>query len=550
MKRTTERRFAQLRSSVAARRAAGPRRVADSRPVWQLVAPTLVVLLASCGSPSLSVQETEGASTDSSLELEREPLGDVELLAERTSSALVTIRVAFDAGSAEDLPGQEGVTALAADLMVEGGAGELSYAEVTERLFPMAGELSAYTSRDQTVFSGRVHRDHLEDFYRLFRSALFEPQLTQSDFERLRSRARSGIELELRGNNDEQLGKEALQAMLYEGHPYAHPPTGTISALEALTVEDVAAQRGRVFCGGRAIVGVMGGYPEGFAERVRDDIVTLTGPECVGRRVLAEPTLAGPRVWLVEKEDATAVAVSMGMPINVVRGDEDYPALVLAAAYLGQHRTFAGRLMNEMRGERGLNYGDYAYIEHFDQDSWSAMPRPNVARRQQYVSIWIRPVRVEQAHFAIRMAVKELHEFAENGLSREDFERIRGYVQGYYALYLQTESRQLGYAIDDSYYGQDQSWSEMLQTRWAELTVDEVNEAIRRHVDPTNLQIAIVHPEGAAFADELAAGTPSPIEYAADAPTEVLEEDRTIVPYPVGIARERMKVVPVEQLWD
>lgn len=521
---------------------------------WQLAGPpapggllvcAVALVLIACGGPEVVV---DGPAV-SAPEIAREPLAEMLTVSRDTDSTMVTIRVVFDAGSAEDLPGQEGATALAAELMVDGGAGELSYAEITERLFPMAGELSAYVSRDMTVFTGRVHRDHLDDFYDIFRSTLLEPQLGQADFERLRTQARSAIELDLRGNNDEQLGKETLQAMIYEGHPFGHPPSGTISALDALTLDDVAAQRRRVFCAGRATVGVIGGFPEAFAERVRDDVATLTNPECVGRRVLPEPALDGPRVWLVQK-DTTAVAISIGMPVDFVRGDPDYPALVLAGAYLGQHRTFAGRLMTEMRGERGLNYGDYAYVEHFDQAGWSAMPRPNVARRQQYFSIWIRPVRIEQAHFAVRMAVKELRDFAENGLSEEDFERIRGYVQGYYALYLQTESRQLGFGLDDLYYDQDQPWSDMLQDRWAELTVDEVNAAIRRHIDPTNLQIAIVHPEAEAFADELAAGTPSPIEYAAEVPAEVLEEDLEIVPYPVGIVRDRMTIVPVESMWE
>lgn len=505
----------------------------------------LLTVLLFLTPSSLSAQEE-----DTPTETEREPLGDIQLVTHPTGSAMVTIRVVFDAGSAEDPPGQEGVTALTADLMVEGGAGELSYAEMTERLFPIAAELSVDTTRDQTVFVGRVHVDHLDGFYEIFRSVLLSPQLGPTDFERLRTRAMSAIELELRGNNDEELGKETLQAMLYEGHPYGHPPTGTASGLQAVTVEDVTTQRRRVFCGARATVGVIGGFPELFAERVVDDVAALAHEECVGRLVLDEPTLDGPRVWLVQKDDVTAVAVSMGMPVDLVRGDDDYPALVLAAAYLGQHRTFAGRLMNEMREERGLNYGDYAYIENFEQDGWSSMPRPNTARRQQYFSIWIRPVNVEQTHFAVRMAVKELREFVETGLSEADFERIRAFVQGYYALYLQTESRQLGFAIDDAFYGHEQPWIEMLQASWAELTCEEVNEAIRRHVDPENLQIAIVHPDAAGFADELAADEPSPIEYLADVPVEVLEEDLTIVPYVVGIEGERMTVVPVETMFE
>lgn len=515
------------------------------------------VLIASCSAAPPAGEPAAAAATAGppapaveAPQTAREPLGEVQLVARPTDSPMVTIRVVFDAGSAEDPPGHEGVTALAADLMAEGGAGALSYAELTQRLFPMAAELGAQTYRDETVFVGRVHRDYLDTFYALFRSVLLEPRLEQSDFERLRARALVSLELELRGTNDEALGKEALQAMLYEGHPYGHPPAGRVSALQALTLDDVTAQRARVFCGGRATVGVIGGFPEGFAQRVQDDVASLSQAECVGRRELPEPALDGPRVWLIQKDDAGAVAISMGMPVDVVRGDPDYPALVLAAAYLGQHRTFAGRLMTEMRGERGLNYGDYAYVEHFVQDGWSAMPRPNTARRQQYFSIWIRPVNLEQAHFAVRMAVKELRDFVDHGLSEADFERILPYVRGYYALYQQTESRQLGFALDDGFYGQDRPWLDVLLSGWSELTRDEVNAAIRRHLDPSHLQIAIVHPDAEGFAEALASEEPSPIAYSAEPPDDVLDEDLAIVPYRVGIPRSQMTVVPVEQMFQ
>lgn len=506
----------------------------------------LSLALTACGG----AQAPEQVPTSMPDELPVSEANAPDLVAESTQSHSVTIRIVFDAGSAADRPGQEGITALSADLMVEGGAGALSYAEMSERLFPMAASLSAHTSRDQTVFVGRVHRDHLDDFYSLFRSVLLEPRLGQADFDRLRRRAQNRLELELRGSNDEQLGKEVLQAMIYEGHPFGHPGAGTVSALEALTLDDVVAHRRRAFCASRATVGVMGGYPEGFAERVRADVGSLSSAECADREALPEPALDGPRVWLVDKPDGGAVAISMGMPIDVLRGDPDYAALVFAAAYFGQHRTFTGRLMTEMRGERGLNYGDYAYIEHFDQDGWSAMPSPNTARRQQYFSIWVRPVNVEHAHFALRMAVKELNDFVANGLSEADFDRILPYVQGYYALYLQTESRQLGFAIDDRFYSQELSWLDMLQSQWGELTVDQVNAAIRRHVDPSDLQVAVVHPSAAEFADVLASEAPSPIEYAAEVPAEVLAEDEAIVPYVVGIPRDRMTIIPLDSVFQ
>jgi zinc protease len=281
------------------------------------------------------------------------------------------------------------------------------------------------------------------------------------------------------------------------------------------------------------------------------DVAELRSDACVGREVLRAPATRASRIVVVDKPEASATAVSMGLPFDVTREDDDYPAIVLATAWLGQHRQFVGQLMHEIREVRGMNYGDYAYPEHFSQEGWSAFPRPNVARRQQYFSVWLRPLRPEQAHFGMRLAIHLLRRFVEVGLTQADLDRIRSYLDGYYGLFLQTESRRLGYAIDDAFYGADAAWLERLRARWRTLTVDEVNAAIRRHIDLSRLEIAIVAPGAQELAEALASERPSPMTYAEGrrmAP-EVLEVDRVVSTLRIGVPRERITVVPVGQVF-
>lgn len=253
------------------------------------------------------------------------------------------------------------------------------------------------------------------------------------------------------------------------------------------------------------------------------------------------------RIRIVEKREAASTAVSMGMPIDVTRASADYPALLLASVYFGQHRQFAGRLMQKMRGDRGLNYGDYAYIEHFVQEGGSRFPSPNTARRSQYFSIWLRPVPHDKAHFAIRMAVRELRNFVARGMTAEDFTRIREFATQYFGLYLQTDARRLGYAIDDQFYAREQAWLAHVRAAWAELTVAEVNAAIARQLDPARLEIAVVTSDGAPLRDAIASEQPSAITYQAPPSAEVLAEDREIVPYRIGIPVARITVVPLAE---
>ncbi len=520
------------------------------------IIPLSLAMVAGCGSPSPApreyprLPETTGEEQSRAAPA-REPLRDgPQVIVQRTSSPIVTFRVAFEAGSASDDPGREGLTNLTAHLMTEGGAGELSFAQLSERLYPMAGSIDVHVSRDETVFVGQVHEDHLEDFYELFRDVLLRPRMGEDDFARIRDQVENELTVDLRSADDEELGKEALQSFLYEGHPYAHPVLGTEAGLARVRVDDVRAHRNRVFCAGRAIVGVAGDVPEGFEQRVTRDVATLSSDACVGREALPAPTsVDAPRILIVDKPSAQAVAVSMGFPIDVERDDPDYPALVLAAAWLGQHRQFVGRLMQEIRGQRGLNYGDYAYAEHFTQEHWSRFPVTNDARRQQYFSIWLRPLRPETAHFAIRLAVRQMRELYDHGLSQEELDRIRTFADAYYALYLQTSSRRLGFAMDDAFYGIDGPYLDRLRAAWRELTPEQVNAAIRRHLSPDHLQIALVASDASELADRIASDAESPVTYRSSVPERVTSDDRAIVGYHLGIPRDRIRIVPADRMF-
>lgn len=514
-----------------------------------------IVALVGCGGaptapreyPRLPAEEpTATAPTET-----REPLRDVPLVvAQRSDDPVVTFRVAFEAGSAADPEGYEGLTRLAAQLMASGGAGDLSYAELTRALYPMAASIHAHVGRDMTVFVGQAHRDHAERFYGIFRDVLLSPAMSEADFERVRDQQREALRVDLRSSDDEALGEAALHALTYGGHPYAHPPLGTERGLSRVRLDDVRAHRRRVFCAGRAIVGIAGDYPEALEASLVRDVSGLDGESCLGRRTLpAVEPLDAPRVLIVRKPDAPAVAVSMGFPIEVRREHPDYPALVLVASWLGQHRQFIGRLMQAIRGQRGLNYGDYAYAESFTQDGWSTFPLPNVARRQQHFSIWLRPLRPETAHFAIRLAIRELRGLVERGLSAEELDRVRTFADRYYALYLQTSSRALGFAMDDASYGVDAPYLERLRAAWAELTPEAVHAAIRRHLRPDQLRIALVASDAEALAEALATDAESPITYTTEVPETVRAEDAEIIAYPLGLARDAIQIRPVDSMF-
>ena len=82
-----------------------------------------------------------------------------------------------------------------------------------------------------------------------------------------------------------------------------------------------------------------------------------------------------------------------------------------------------------------------------------------------------------------------------------------------------------------------------------EITLDEVNAAIRRYLDPDDMVIAMVTSEAQELAAALADDRPSPITYETPKPDEVWDEDALISCYELGIDREDVTIVPVDEMF-
>ena len=464
-------------------------------------------------------------------------------------SPLVEFRVQFHVGSIEDPKGREGLNALTAMMIGEGGTQSLTYREVTDRLYPMAAGIGAQPDREVTTLIGAVHRDHLAPFYEIFSDVILRPRFDPADFSRIKDRMLAALETQLRGNDDENLGKAALEGLIYEGHPYGHLELGTLQGLKAITLDDVKGHYRKYYTRDRLVLGVGGGYPKGLIDTAKKDLAALAaaGPQ---RGTLPAPRLLeGMNVLIVDKP-APATAVSIGHPIKVTRSDKDFYALMVANSYLGEHRTFNGRLMNKMRGERGLNYGDYSYIENFIQEGGSHFPQTGIPRRQQHFSVWIRPVAPSNALFAVRQAVREVQMLIDKGMTREDFEATRKYLLNYSRLWTQSIGRRLGYQLDSQYYG-TAFFIDRIQQELPKLKVEDVNAAVKRHLSARNLAIAIVTDDAAGVRDRLLSGAPTPITYQTPTTSEaLLKEDKEIEAWPLPVEAARVRVVPAREMFE
>lgn len=462
----------------------------------------------------------------------------------------VSMAVWFDVGSADDPAGKEGLASITGTLVAEGATAERSYEQILEDLYPLAAAYSVRVDKEMTTLSGRTHVDNLDLFVDLFTDAFLAPAFRQEDFERVRSNHLNYLEKTLRYASDEELGKAALHHYVFSGTSYAHPVQGTVAGVRSITLDDVRDFYRRYYTRSNAVVALGGGYTPELVARLEAARAELPAGEPPPTPAPRPRELDGREVLIVSKPDADS-SISFGFPITVQRGDEDFYALWLANSWLGEHRNSASHLYGVIRETRGLNYGDYSYIEAYPEGGQRQMPPPNVGRSQQLFEVWIRTLPDEHGVFALRAALRELERLVEEGMSQEEFELSQRFLSKYYLHFAETTGGRLGFAIDDRFYGiAEPGHLQRFGEEIRQLTREEVNAAIRRHLQLDDVAIAIVTGSADTLRETLIADTPTPITYPTPKPDEVMAEDVEIARVPLSVAAEDVHVVPVEEIFE
>ncbi|WP_404342916.1 M16 family metallopeptidase [Pseudoalteromonas mariniglutinosa] len=475
--------------------------------------------------------------------------GYFKVLDKTNSSPLVDVNWLFNTGAAADPQGKKGVAALTAAMLAQGGSASMSYKDIKKALYPLAGSFSYQLDKEMISLHGRVHKDNAAQWYALVSEQLLNPGFREDDFKRLKKELIDGIKAGLKASNDEELGKEVLYHMLYQGHPYESYNYGDLSDLAALTLDDVKAFYDSQFTQAKLTLGLIGALPDDVKSVMLKDLAGLPKGDESRLSIPDAPVLQGHHATIVEKS-AQSTAVSFGFPIDTIRSSDDWTALWLVRSYFGEHRSSNSYLYQRIRQTRGMNYGNYAYIEYFPRGMFQTKPDANLGRSEQIFQVWLRPLRSNNdAHFATRTALFELDKLIKNGISKTDFEATRNFLINFVPQMVASQDRQLGYALDSQFYNTD-NFVDYVKAKLEKLTLDDVNRVIRDNLQTDNIHYVFITGDGKDMQKRLASEQTSAMLYNAAKPAELVAEDKVIADYKLAIPAENIEVLKVEQVFQ
>ena len=173
----------------------------------------------------------------------------------------------------------------------------------------------------------------------------------------------------------------------------------------------------------------------------------------------------------VNLPDKASVSVVIGQRSGLKAGDPGWLALRVATDVLG--RGFTSRLVGNVRDREGLTYGIGATTQNdtFRSGDWR-------------VQGTFAPALLEKGLASTRRVITD---WWENGISAEELDYRKSAIAGQFAVSLETTEGLASQLLQCVERGFALSWLDQFPAKVNALTLEEVNAAIKRHLDPAKM---------------------------------------------------------------
>jgi zinc protease len=401
----------------------------------------------------------------------RATIAGVDVIAYPTAvKDVVTFTGSLPAGDSFAPDANLAIASLTGGMLDKGTTTEDKFA-IAQKLDAVGAELSFSVDSTMVNFGGKCLSKDLPLVIGLLAEQLRSPAFSEEEFTKLKKQIAGRLQRAL-----EQTGYRAGQAFaasIYPpGHPNYEPSTEAfLAALKSATVADLKAFHQKYY-GPAAITVVAVGDVDPAA--LQTEIAKAFAGWSGGEKMPAYPRLAAQSdldhdqtVFMADKPN---VSVIFGQADGLRYTDPDALPLRVATTILGS--GFTGRLMATVRDKEGLTYGIGARIgnDTFTDGDWRIIA--NFA-----------PDLLEKGLASTR---RELKSWYDQGVTEAELERTKTNLAGRFQVGLATTEGLAGTILATVHRGYPLSWLDDYTKNLDAVTLDQVNAAIKKHLNPDN----------------------------------------------------------------
>ncbi len=419
---------------------------------------TLPLMCLACGGAAAGMAEQSHRSQTAGIDVITYPTGVKDV---------VVILGVLPAGDAMGESGNIAIPSLAG-MMLDRGTKALDKFAIAERLDSVGAEISFSVGTQSLEIHGKCLTKDLPLVMDLIGADLRTPALQSQEFSKAKQQFIGSLEASMQ--NTEGRAHEAFgRAVFPQGHPNRpHAIAEYTAAAKAATLDEVKSFIARYYGPAHMTLAVVGDVTAPLVEAgVNHAFAGWSGGQDYVRP--AKPAAAsGPGEITVPLADKPSVSIVLGQATGLRYRDPDALALRVGTAILGH--GFTGRLMGTVRDKEGLTYNIGA-----------GTAEDSIADGLWEISASFAPALLDKGLASTR---RVLQQWWSGGVTESEVaDHKQGLIGGYFVS-LATTGGLAVTIISSVQRGYDMNWLDEYPAAVRALTRDQINSAIKNHLDP------------------------------------------------------------------
>ncbi len=403
--------------------------------------------------------------------IQRSKIHGVDVLVLKTGvKDVVTFRGVLESGG-NSMSKQPMLAALTGAMLDKGTARQDKFA-IASTLEGVGATIRFSVGNDGLEVFARCLTKDLPTVVALLGEQLRAPAFSEEEFEKVKKQEIAEIRQSM--DDTTSVAVEAFTRAVYPAtHPNRVPPAEErIKAIGATSLEEVKAFHAENYGPGFLTLVVVGDVTPAIARMSLESAFDgWSGGKAPVVFDLPAGSTAGEQT--LQMPDKTNVSVAWGMATGLKYSDPDTLALRVGSEVLGG--GFTARLMGTVRDKEGLTYGIGAGLS--GDDVWDGAWRIRASFAPELLDKGIASTR------------RELLKWWKDGITAEELAARKSDMAGSYKVGLSTTYGMAGAILDALRRGYDLSWIDDYPAKIQALTLEQVNAAIRHHLDPEKMVI-------------------------------------------------------------
>lgn len=384
---------------------------------------------------------------------------------------LVSYRLAFFSGDADEPEDSVGITSALASMLSE-GTQELSSRQLAEQIEQLGASISASAHTDNMIVSASTLSLYSSEILELIAEMVLFPAFPENELSLYKQNTIEGLKLQR--SQPSFLANEQMARILYGSHPYGiFAPKA--EDIESITREKLLEFHERTLLPNDALLIIVGDVNrEDLLEEIEDAFGGWQPGEIKRKEFSEAPERTERSLTIVDRPGSAQSNIVLGN-LAIHRSHPDYFPVLVMNQILGAGAS--SRIFMNLREEKGYTYGAYS---RFDTKK----------RGGEFEAT--AEVRTPVTGDSLKEFFYEINRIRDEKVPEAELQDAKNFLTGVFPIRAETQEGLTNLIVSQKLYNLPDDYLQTYRDKINEVSAEDVSRVANQYIQPDKVAIVIV----------------------------------------------------------